>query len=184
MEHGHSTFVPRLYRVVITCISVCTACKRGRPRYRRASPAIRTRNSRRRLFRGHTTGKPRVSQFCTFSTTGNGGQKKIAKFYPRYRRERLCDRAFTGLRPTFRKRAVSSACLEWIGRAFPRSLINRSYRLQWASVRSYSRILTVHSVHWWRAVRFLNSCKWLLLGQSLTRPGTDIWMLVSLMKTQ
>ena len=93
MEHGHSTFVPRLYRVVITCISVCTACKRGRPRYRRASPAIRTRNSRRRLFRGHTTGKPRVSQFCTFSTTGNRGQKKIAKFYPRYRRERLCDRA-------------------------------------------------------------------------------------------
>lgn len=39
---------------------------RGRPRYCRASPAIRTRNSRRRLFRGHTTGKPRVSQFCTF----------------------------------------------------------------------------------------------------------------------
>ena len=82
MEHGHSTFVPRLYRVVITCISVCTACKRGRPRYRRASPAIRTRNSRRRLFRGHTSGKPRVSQFCTFSTTGNRGQKKNREILP------------------------------------------------------------------------------------------------------
>ena len=29
MEHGHSTFVPRLHRGVITCISVCTACKHG-----------------------------------------------------------------------------------------------------------------------------------------------------------
>ena len=47
-----------------------------RPPYRRASPVKRTRNSRRRLFRGHTTGKPRVRQFCTFSTTGNHGQKK------------------------------------------------------------------------------------------------------------